>query len=134
MSQIFLEWLRSANDDLLLIEKNINDINLTHLMAFHAQQSIEKSLKSVLEYYNLDIPKVHSLSKLFDLCSDNFKFYFDYEIIAKLDKLYIDARYPGDLGLLPNGKPSINEAKKFYDFAKSVHESVRGKLTGKIEN
>ncbi|MEM5788424.1 MAG: hypothetical protein AAGU11_14010 [Syntrophobacteraceae bacterium] len=24
-----------------------------------------------------------------------------------LDKLYVDARYPGNLGLLPNGMPSL---------------------------
>lgn len=45
-------------------------------------------------------------------------------ILKKLDELYIDARYPGDLGLLPNGKPSLEDASEFYEFAKMVHEKV----------
>ena len=36
---------------------------------------------------------------------------------------YIDSRYPGELGLLPDGKPSLEEAKGFYEFAKNIHET-----------
>ena len=37
------EWLKASNDDLLTIGKLLNDAHLTHIVAFHAQQSIEKS-------------------------------------------------------------------------------------------
>ena len=42
-----------------------------------------------------------------------------------LDDLYIDSRYPGDLGLLPNGKPTLTDAEEFYEFAKDVYNKVK---------
>jgi HEPN domain-containing protein len=38
-------------------------------------------------------------------------------LIKRLDEVYISARYPSDLGLLPSGKPSIQDAKELYEFA-----------------
>ena len=51
------EWLKSAADDLLLIKEIIDNPFLTHLSAFHAQQSIEKSFKALLEFHQLSVPK-----------------------------------------------------------------------------
>jgi len=44
MNPVSLEWLKSARDDLSLVEHILLDEHLTHLVAFHAQQAIEKSL------------------------------------------------------------------------------------------
>ncbi len=41
-----------------------------------------------------------------------------------LDDLYIDARYPGDFGLLPNGQPTLENAKEFYEFAEKVFVKI----------
>lgn len=43
MKKITEEWLNSASDDLKMINKAIDDASLTHQVAFHAQQAIEKS-------------------------------------------------------------------------------------------
>ena len=45
-----------------------------------------------------------------------------------LDQLYLDARYPGDQGLLPNGKPTVREASTFYKIAKEVFEASKSCL------
>jgi hypothetical protein len=45
-------------------------------------------------------------------------------IIKKLDQLYIDARYPGDIGLLPEGKPSINDAIEFQQAAENAYITI----------
>jgi len=42
-----------------------------------------------------------------------------------LDQLYIDARYPGELGLLPDGKPSTSEAKEFYNLGMLVFQATK---------
>ena len=42
----------------------------------------------------------------------------------KINDLYIDSRYPGDLGLLPYGKPTLEDVKEFYDFAKEIFYKV----------
>jgi hypothetical protein len=41
-------------------------------------------------------------------------------LVKMLDSLYIEARYPGDMGLLPDGKPSLDDIMKFYNFAQRV--------------
>ena len=50
------------------------------------------------------------------------------ELIQLLDQLYIDSRYPGDMGLLPYGKPTLEDAKEFYDFAQEIFDKVCGIL------
>ncbi len=55
------------------------------------------------------------------------------EIIEKLDELYIESKYPGKVGFLPYGKPSIYEARKFYSFAKYIFDEICKFLKIKIE-
>lgn len=124
MSQLIaFEWLKAAKDDLTLISNIIEDSDLTHMVAFHCQQAIEKSLKAALECHGRDVPRKHDLLMLTDLLSDIFKI-DDETILESLNSLYMDARYPGNLGLLPNGKPTVTDAKGFYDFAKSIYEGI----------
>ena len=48
----------------------------------------------------------------------------DTQTLKILDSLYIDARYPGELGLLPYGKPTLEDARAFYEFAQSVFDMI----------
>ncbi len=117
------EWLKSAKSDLETIEEIIENSNLTHIVAFHSQQCVEKSIKAILEFYEINVPKTHSVLKLSKLSEDHFDIE-DKDMADELDKLYIDARYPGDFGLLPDGKPTLNKAMTFYCFAKNVYSKV----------
>mgnify|MGYP002868032069 CR=1 FL=1 len=42
-------WLQAAFDDLSVIGEIIQNENLSHMVAFHSQQAIEKSIKAILE-------------------------------------------------------------------------------------
>ena len=117
------EWLKASQYDLLTIERIVDVDYLTHIVAFHSEQSIEKSLKALMISKNIDIPKIHSLNRLLKLSEDVIKNY-DIQIVNKLDKLYIDSRYPSELGLLPYGKPSFEDAKEFYKFALDIFDKV----------
>ena len=55
MKKISEEWLKIAKDDLRVADKIISDEALTHMVAFHSQQCIEKSLKAVMEEYGIDL-------------------------------------------------------------------------------
>ena len=50
-------WLDSARDDLGVVEEIIYREDLTHMVAFHCQQSIEKALKAVLEEHEKLVPR-----------------------------------------------------------------------------
>ena len=39
-----------------------------------------------------------------------------------------DARYPGDLGLLPHGKPTISEIEDFINFCESIKFRITKQL------
>ncbi len=52
-------WLDSARDDLGVVEAIIYREDLTHMVAFHCQQSIEKALKAVLEEHEQLVPRIH---------------------------------------------------------------------------
>jgi HEPN domain-containing protein len=121
------EWLKAANDDLLTIEEIIHVEHLTHIVAFHSQHAIEKSLKAIAEEYELDIPKIHSLTRLHTLLDSKIEIE-NYALLHLLDKLYIDSRYPGELGLLPDGKPTHEDAKEFFEFAQKIFYDVCKKL------
>ncbi len=122
--EMAMEWLKSSASDLETIEEIMDNENLTHIAAFHAQQSVEKTIKALLEFYELNVPKTHSILKLSKLAADHFDIE-DKEIADELDRLYIDARYPGDLGLLPDGKPTVDKACSLYNFAKNIYTKAQ---------
>jgi len=117
------EWLKAAKDDLLTIEEIMDNPHLTHIVAFHAQQCVEKAMKAIIEEHEIDIPKIHKLLKLYEVVAFALQD-MDEDMMAVLDELYIESRYPNDMGLLPHGKPSMEEAKEFYDFAKRVFNDI----------
>lgn len=117
------EWLKASWLDLENISYIIHAEHLTSIIAFHAQQSLEKSLKALLTSRDTHIPKIHSLNKLFDLCNKDIS-NPNNDLVNLLDSLYIDSRYPGDMGLLPYGKPTLADAKEFYEFAETIFEQI----------
>lgn len=125
MKSIASDWMTAAHDDLELIREIIHNETLTNLVAFHSQQAIEKSFKAILEEYDGNVPRMHNLETLLPKVNRHMVFIdTELDLLEDLDKLYIDSRYPGDFGLLPNGKPTVDEAKKFYELALLIYEAV----------
>lgn len=117
-------WIASALADLKSIEHLKDDEFLTHIVAFHAQQCVEKCFKAFLETRTDEVPRIHSTLKLFAMVKDELKCDLDTDLLTDLDALYIDARYPGDLGLLPDGKPTLANAHEFYDLARKIFNII----------
>lgn len=126
MVTMHVEWLKAAHDDLILLSDIATNASITHLIAFHSQQAVEKSLKAYLEYQDQEVPKIHKIQSLVDRVEIDFEEYD--ELIQLLDTLYIESRYPGDMGLLPYGKPTLKDAQEFYDFAQKIFNDICNKL------
>jgi HEPN domain-containing protein len=122
------EWFKAAGDDLIVLEEIVDNPLITNITAFHYQQCIEKCFKAALEENGLRVPKIHSLLTLYGMVKEIVDLGFDEDILDKLDKLYIDTRYPSELGLLPYGKPTMEDAREFFKLAMDVHDKVKGFL------
>ena len=128
MKQSSKSWLTAAEDDLMAIQTLLSNTSLTNIVAFHAQQAVEKSLKALFEEWNIPFIRPHNLETLFSKVEYEWESGFDEKILAELDRLYLDARYPGDFGLMPYRKPTFEEAQTYYEEAKRFREIVVNKL------
>jgi HEPN domain-containing protein len=64
MKEIPREWLKKAKDDLDVIKEIKDKKHLTNMVAFHAQQAIEKSLKAIIDEFDLGFVKIHQIERL----------------------------------------------------------------------
>jgi len=125
MKLITEEWLRRARDDLDVAKEIIVREHLTNMVAFHSQQAVEKSLKAIVEEFEIGFVKIHNLERLIAIVKHRLDLDVDLKLIKRLDEVYISTRYPSDLGLLPSGKPSAQDAKQLYEFANDLYHEVK---------
>ena len=128
MKQLTREWIRAAEEDLIAIENLINNPILTNIVSFHAQQAIEKSFKAIIEEFGIGFKKTHNLQTLLMKIENVFTVVCDELLISELDRLYLDSRYPGNLGLMPHGKPTIEEARMYFQEALKIKSQVESFL------
>jgi len=124
MRRATAEWLESAKMDLESIGQIVRLEHLTPVGAFHAQQCVEKCFKAVLEEHGKKVPKDHSTLRLYGMVKELIPMEVDLAILTDLDNLYIESRYPGEMGLLPNGKPSLAIVQEFFTAAQSIYNQV----------
>ena len=124
MKKAVKNWLLFAEEDLktahiLLREKIYNQV------AFHSQQCAEKSLKALIEKYQI-VPKIHKLPDLLNLCTKlEPKIEIFYEELIFLDKFYTSTRYPFIGGMLPEGSPTREDAEKSLEIAENIYNFVK---------
>lgn len=97
-SKRYYDWLFYANNDLTAANALCEDKRLYGLSAFHCQQCIEKSFKAYLLYKTRKLMDGHNLSwlcKQSALYDEEFKKWLVQ--VSKLNRLYIEARYPADI-------------------------------------
>ena len=79
----------------------------------------------------MKIQKTHSLIRLHKNIKNFINFKINNELMLLTDEVYIETRYPGELGMLPNGKPTVEQATELYNFAKEIFENTKKLLTNK---
>lgn len=134
MKAITREWIARAEDDLLAAQLLLAQPELTNVVAFHPQQVVEKCLKAALEESGNAAPKTHSLTRLQSLIESHVSVVVERDMLDRLEAIYIAARYPGEMGLLPAGKPTQAEAEELYRFAQGFLEQIRTVLARKAAN
>ena len=124
MKQTTRDWLIAAEDDLLAARKLAGEDRLTNVVAFHCQQCIEKCFKAIIEEQDKPSIKSHDLLRL-QINANIHLEETETTLLGIINEVYIDARYPGDLGLLPYGKPTIAEAEAFILFSAKIFTLIK---------
>jgi len=88
-------------------------------------------LKAVLEDCGCDVPKTHDLVRIYGLIPKDINLLMNLDLLHAISDLYIETRYPGEFGLMPDGKPSLEDVKIFYEFAKEDHGTIQAILSKK---
>jgi HEPN domain-containing protein len=123
------DWILLADNDLSAAEIISKDDDLlTNIIAFHCQQAIEKYLKAYLIENDITILKTHDLIKLNDMTKEIKDLGIDEKKLIIINEVYIESRYPGDLGLLPDGMPTDEQAKVFIEYAKEIKIIIKNEL------
>ena len=125
MKAITQSWLNYAEIDIQTCKKLLDDEFLTNSVAFHAQQTVEKCFKAIFEENELKVLRIHNLMRLYDKISRFIDYTVDEDLLEKTDTVYTETRYPGDIGMLPEGKPSMDEAKELYKFADYIFQKTK---------
>jgi HEPN domain-containing protein len=127
MKQTTKDWLTAAEDDLLAAKTLSKEYKLTNLVAFHCQQCLEKCFKAILEEQEKPSIKSHDLLRL-QLNADIQLSDSEKILLGVINEVYIDSRYPGDLGLLPHGKPTLSEIKTFIQLCEVILNRIKLQL------
>jgi len=134
MNEIARGWVKFAKADIDGAEFLLKESRFTSLVTFHSHQAVEKILKAVLAEHTLRIPKIHSLFKLLEIIRKNGLLIdivpkIDLNELIALDEILIESRYPGDMGLLPGGIPTLGEAEAIFVIARKIFDLMIGELS-----
>ena len=105
------KWLSFALEDYdLVMYLSKGDKQFNRSICFHAQQYVEKILKGILELNEILPPRTHDINALCKRIANlDIKIPLSEKQILFLSSVYIDTRYPPDIGLLPEGDPSQSD-------------------------
>lgn len=113
------EWIKIATEDFQSAEY-LFDKSLYRMVCYHAQQTVEKILKSILTEHETEFSRTHNI---LDLGNAVEKVGQKPPLIDE-DAIFLNSvyrsRYPSDLGLLPSGEPTKEDAEKALHIAKKV--------------
>jgi HEPN domain-containing protein len=85
-------------------------------------------LKAYLIEKDVPIIKTHDLIKLNGMIKEIKDLGIDEKKLIVINEVYIESRYPGELGLLPDGIPTNEQAKEFIDYAKEIKTIITNEV------
>jgi HEPN domain-containing protein len=126
-------WIDFAKTDINAASELLKETEYNNIVLFHCQQSVEKVIKAIYEEMNIAVPKIHNLVKLYSSLPNNIKMEINLKIdeLDILDTVYIDSRYPSEIGFLPNGFPSNEKTKFIFEFSKKITIKIFSVLSKK---
>ena len=121
--EVALDWLRHARSNLALARQPKPAEALWEDLAFDAQQAVEKAIKAVLVFHQIDFPRTHDIGELLTLLA-GAQMAFP-ESVPRADRLTdyaTGARYPGhpDPVTEVECRESVELAERFVRWAEGL--------------
>jgi HEPN domain-containing protein len=128
MNEEITRWIAFANEDLRVAELIIED-EIFNQVCFHAQQSIEKTLKAAILAQGKTPRRTHIIVDLLnDLAAPWLTDIGDE--LKEMDLYYIPTRYPDTLpGMLPDGPPNLADARSALLLARQLYDRAVAELS-----
>ena len=127
------DWVLYADRDLYAAEIMFkDDYPLTNIVVFHCQQAIEKYLKAFLIEKDIPFTKTHDLVKLNGMIKKIKDLNIDRNKLALINDVYSESRYPGEIGLMPDGMPTDKKARDFIEYAQEVKTIIHNELNNNM--
>ena len=126
MKEITRGWIEYAERDFKLAKDLLNDEYYSNQSVYHSQQAIEKIIKAALEEVKIRFPKIHTVQTLFSLLPTEYKnkIVVEESELELVDDIFIESKYPSDLGLLPTGLPSKDDAQQIFVIAEKIYQPL----------
>jgi HEPN domain-containing protein len=123
-------WIGFAEKDMLTVSEIIKNINLTNIVTFHCQQAIEKYFKAFILENEKPLMRIHNLLTLYGVIKDIIDLDLDEDLLSTINDIYLESRYPGEIGLLDDGSmPTFEQANQFFTFAKEIEKKIKNVIT-----
>lgn len=126
VSMKVMQWVAYADDDLRLAKNTLETMKEDcpyHLVAYHAQQCVEKYLKAYLVYSCIDFPYTHDIFQLIQLFGKKAKWIEKIQDAKDLTIYAVSARYPEE-----DDKVTKEEAYQAISVASNVKLVIRTAL------
>jgi len=115
MDNDFKLWLKRAESALALGKVEYQKDFLYEDLCFQLQQAVEKGIKALFIFNNIEPPKTHSFRILLNQLSLFLSFPSELKNIIELEDYAVQTRYPGDY--TPVNKAEYLEALKIAESA-----------------
>jgi len=110
------KWLRYATEDLETAEGLLHSDGFARHICWHAQQSAEKSLKSILVFLQVSFPRSHDLEALRNLVPAGWAATVQAMDLSGLTEWAVESRYPGDWpeATEEDATSAVSQAREVY--------------------
>jgi HEPN domain-containing protein len=116
------EWWSKAEGDLMSARVLREAGAPTSAVGFHAQQAVEKYIKTMLVVNGIRFGKTHDIDELLELLPEAQRPPLDTPAAVELTRCAVESRYPDA------SEPSLEDADRLLSYADLVRQFVRSLL------
>ena len=126
-SRRYFDWMEYAARDLLAARLLLEQDQCLDIVGFHCQQCLEKAFKAYLLHASGVPVDGHNLTWLCRQAAKQNPVFREWlEETARMNRLYIETRYPSDVELELNREA----CRRTWEIAGAVYDTVSGLIYG----